>query len=127
MKNLTDRKQIFNELQLVVLGDEIWNKICSFVLKKDEFSEAEMIDFFKRISRLKSTPYQIENNLRNVAKMYYLKTNQDFFGAFPNILKIVEDLKNGFEPPNRGTKRTQGKNEDIVVPIHDTIDDEPKK
>ena len=121
--NITERQRIFNELQLGKLKsdlsykklnvkDEIWKKLCKSVDKKDEFSEAEMVNFFKTISGPKSTPSQIENNLRNVAKMYYLKTEKDFFENFPNILKVIEDLKNACEPPKQGTKRTQGKNED---------------
>ena len=61
----------------------------------------------------KSSPFQIENDLRNVAKIYYLKTEQDFFEAFPNILKVINDLKNACEPPKQGTKRTLGKDEEI--------------
>ena len=124
LEKITERQRIFNELQLGDLSsdlslkklnvkDEIWNKLCIFVNKKDEFSEDEMEKFFKTVSGPKSTPSQIENNLRNVAKMYYLKTEQDFFKAFPNILKVIEDLKNDCEPPKQGTKRTQGKDEEI--------------
>ena len=128
LENISERQRIFNELQLGDLAsdlskkklnvkDEIWKKLCQSTNKKDKFSEPQMIKFFKNISSPKSTPSQIENNVRNVAKMYYLKTEKDFFETFPKIPKVIVDLKNACEPPKQGTKRTRGKNEELFESV----------
>ena len=55
---------------------------------------------------------------RNVARMYYMKTEQDFFEDFPNIPDIIEELKQACEEVDwlsLGTKRTQGKMEEPLL------------
>ena len=78
LKNIAERQKIFSELQIgelvdqlskkqLKVKDEIWKKLCESADKKEDFSEEELIKFFKTICSPKSTPAAIENNLRDKA------------------------------------------------------------